>query len=811
MIFKGYVVRRGLPNRDNGWDALTQSDDRDREIAKLRERLTRLSEASLRINDSLDPDAVLQRVLDSARSLIGAPYGLMTTLDESGGVRDFLASGLTPEEAQRLWAMPGGMDVFEYLRTVPGPLRIADFAAHVRSLGLPDFLPPTPMSSYLRIPIRHRGDEVGSIHIANAEPGREFSREDEETLVMFASQAAMVIANARRHRDEQRARAYAETLVETSPVGVVVFNARTGEPVSFNQEGVRIVNSLIGPDQTPEQLLETMTCRRADGREVPLMEWPLAEALSGGETVRAEEIVLSVPSGQSVTVLLNATPVRSEDGVLQSFVVTMQDMTPLEELERLRAEFLAMVSHELRTPLTSIRGSATTMQEAVSDLDPVELRQFLRIIVDQSDNMRELIDDLLDVARIETGTLPVKPEPAEVAQMVDQARNTFLSGGGRGALEIDLAPDLPLVMADKRRIVQVMGNLLSNAARSSPESSPIRVTAVKDGVHVAISVTDEGRGIPAEQLPHLFHTFSRPIARRQGGDVGLGLAICKGIVEAHGGRIWAENQGASLGARFTFTVPAVDEATAADSLRRSGRASDGAGAESILVVDDDPQTLMYVRRALSAAGYDPIVTADPDEALRLMQRNAPRLVLLDMMLPGADGLEVMRDIFSIADVPVVFLSAYGQEAIVARAFQMGAADYIVKPFTPTELDARVRAALLRREERYRDAPSEPYLVADLRIDYVERRVFLAGRQLHLTAKEYGLLTELSINAGRVLTHERLLRRLWTPGKPGNVQSLRTLVRRLRTKLGEDADTPTYIFAEARIGYRMPKSEASEPE
>ena len=175
-----------------------------------------------------------------------------------------------------------------------------------------------------------------------------------------------------------------------------------------------------------------------------------------------------------------------------------------------------MVSHELRVPLTSIRGSATALLDASSDLDPAELRQFHQIIVEQADHMRTLIGDLLDVARIETGTLPVSPEPAEVASLIDRARNTFLSGGGRNNLALDLVPDLPWVMADRQRIVQVLGNLLANAAGHSPESSTIEVTAVRADFHVAISVADEGRGIAAERLPHLFRKFS-PYRRQEWG------------------------------------------------------------------------------------------------------------------------------------------------------------------------------------------------------------------------------------------------------------------------------------------------------
>ena len=773
-------------------------------MATLLDRLTRLSEAILLINDGLELDAVLQRVLDSARSLTGAQHGVMTTLDPSGRIEDFLASGLTPAEAQRLWEMPGGAEIFEYVNSIPGPWRVADFAGHAKAMGLPEFRPPVPTSSFLTVPILHRGDRIGNINMGKRDPGQEFSREDEETLAMFAAQAAMVIANARRYRDEQQARTALETLVETTPVGVVVFNARTAAPVSFNREVARIMDGLREADHSPEQFLETLTVRRADGREVSLQEWPLTEALSAGETVRAEEITLSVPDGRSVTVLLNATPIRDEGGGIESFVVTLQDLTPLEEQERLRAEFLGMVSHELRAPLTSIRGSATTVLDASAELDPAELRQFLRIIVDQADNMRDLIGDLLDVARIETGTLPVDPEPAEAAALVDRARNTFLSGGGRNSLDISLPPDLPLVMADRRRIVQVIGNLLSNAARNSPSASAIRMRAEREGGDVAFSVANEGRGIPSEQLPGLFRKFSRT----EGGDTGLGLAVCKGIVEAHGGRIWAESAGPGLGAQFTFTLPAVAEAAAPRLSPPPQR--EAIDSDLILLVDDDPQTLRQVRSVLSNAGYAPMVTADPEEALRLMAENRPRLVLLDMMLPGSDGIELMREMSGIADAPVVFLSAYGGDQMIAQALEAGAADYIVKPFSPTELVARVGAALRRREWPHRTELAETYARGDLTIDYARRLVALAGQPVELTAKEYDLLRALSINAGRVLTHEQVLRQVWGPEK-GDLRALRSLLLRLRRKLGENSADPTWIFSVPQVGYRMAEAETEHPE
>ena len=230
----------------------------------------------------------------------------------------------------------------------------------------------------------------------------------------------------------------------------------------------------------------------------------------------------------------------------------------------------------------------------------------------------------------------------------------------------------------------------------------------------------------------------------------------------------------------------------------------------VLAVDDDAQALRFVRDALTEAGYQVTATGDPQEALRLMEREQPRLVLLDLVLPGTDGIELMQDILRIADVPVIFLSGYGQDRVIARAFEMGADDYIVKPFSPTELAARVQAALRRRTGPARMAPSEPYVRGDLTIDYAQRLVSVAGEPVRLTAIEYDFLRELSVHAGRVLTHQHLLQRVWGKTEPGAPRTIRTHLMRLRRKLGEDADNPRYIFAEPRVGYRMERPDARAP-
>ena len=523
---------------------MTQSDDARQESEVRREPAATLNAAILRINATLDLDTVLGEVVASARSLTGARYCVIVAVDEEGVPQDPVFSGLAPEKEREQLAWPGNAQLFEHLRALPGPLRSADFPAYVQDLGID--APWTVSRTFLGIPMRHRSAGFGHFFLAGKADGEAFTDGDEEVLELFASQAATAIANARILRSERRARADLEALVETSPVGVVVFDAKSGRPVSFNREMRRIVESLRMPGRPPEQLLEVLTFRRADGREVSLSEVPLARQLGSAATLRAEEVTLSVPDGRSVRTLINATPIPSEGDAVGSVVVTVQDLAPLDEIERLRTEFLGLVSHELREPLVAIKGSAVTLLEEAPTLDPAEMREFHRLIVEQADHMRGLIGDLLDAGRIEAGMLSVTPEPSEAAGLVERARTTFLGGGARHEVLVDLPPDLPQVMADRRRVVQVLNNLLSNAARNAPESTDIRVSAVRENALVSVSVSDDGRGLTRKRLAQLFRKHVVPgDGGREGRATGhgLGLAICKGLVEAHGGRIRAESAG----------------------------------------------------------------------------------------------------------------------------------------------------------------------------------------------------------------------------------------------------------------------------
>ena len=771
----GDTVRDGAPGKDDAAGG----------------RGAALTAAILRIGASLDLDEVLNEVVASARALTGARWGIIATVDGAGAPVDFVFSGFTREEELALAAWPGSARLFAYFHELPGPLRVDDLAVHVRALGIE----PIPMfaRSFQGTPMRHRDRHMGHFFLADKADGAAFTEADEAMLTLFAQQAASALANARAHREERRARADLEALVETSPVGVLVLDAATGAPLSLNREARRLLAGLDVTETSPAALRDALVCRRGDGREVRLGD------LGNAGTVRAEEVEISAPGGRSVRVLIDATPVRAAGGAVERVAVTLQDLAPFEALERSRAEFLELVSHELRAPLAAIRGSAQTALEDPREADRDELRQYLRIVAEQAGRMSGLIGDLLDAGRIGAGTLLVDPAPAAFADIVERARTAFAGSGGRHAVTVE-APEGLRVMADARRIAQVLGNLFDNAARHSVETAPILVSAARDGAAVSVAVTDGGEGIPAERLVHLFRRHAGTVqdGGARGGS-GLGLVICKGLVEAHGGRIRAESAGVGRGTCVTFTLPAVDEASGAAAAppARSGRRG---GRTPVLVVDDDPLALRQARDALAAAGYAPAAATEPANIPRLLETRRPALAVLDLVLPGADGVELMRTLPGLADLPVIFLSAYGEGETVARALEAGAADYIVKPFSPAELAARVALALRRQ------SPPAPFRVGELALDRARHRVTLAGRPLRLTATEYRLLEALSLDAGGVATWETLIRRVWSGRGGGNVEALRSAVAKLRRKLGDDARKPRYVIGVRGLGYRMPESE-----
>ena len=778
------------------------------ENESLRTRLSKLSEASLRVSESLDVNAVLKEVIDNARELTSARYGALLTYEQSGGIQDFLTSGLSAEEIERLNVAPKGLGLLGYMNEIREPLRLADISKHPNSIGFPKNHPP--MKTFLGMPIRHRGEHVGNIYLTEKEGGREFTGEDQDVLVMFASQAGAAIFNARRYREEQQAKADLEALVNISPVGVLVFDAETGDLLSANDEIRRIVGDVNAPGRSLSQLLQVMSIRRPDGSDIPVDQLPTTKALQRGESVIAEEVVIHLQGGRAITTLVNARPIRRDDGEIVSVVATIQDISSLEEVKRQRAEFLNKVSYELRIPLTAIKGSASTLLNSRHAVDPAETRQFLRVIDEQTDHMRGLINDLVDITHIEAGTLSINPEPTEVADLLDQVREGYTHGiAPNGRVEFELPQSLPKVMADNRRILHVLSTLAASASAYSSETSDVRIKVVPMDLYVAFTVDDKTSGAVSLQPANESGSPSRSIQRALGtrnGRGDLGITICRGIVEAHGGRLWVEEGDGGEWGGFSFTIPVVDSTNGADRIpdRSPGTYGSDDMRPRILAIVEDPETSRYVRNALSGEDYVTTAVSGLAEAERLIEEQDPDAVLLEPMLPWNDGFEALVRVGRISDSPVIFLASHEWYQQISRAFELGAFDYIAKPFTTTELLARIDVALRKgRSTAWRES-SANYEYSGLSIDYAERRVTVAGRPVRLTATEYKLLTELSMAAGRVLTHEQILRRVWGPLYASDPRIVRQYIKEVRHKLRDDAVRPTYIITEPGVGYRMVK-------
>ena len=766
-----------------------EKHETERELEGLRERYALLTASVLRISSSLEFNSILQEVVNSACALVNARCGVVITIDEAGAPPGFCFTGFTEEEERRFhgWRPEDGLRVIGHLDDIGGALRTEDWPGYLCSLGFePDLVVGT---NVICAPIEYESGRLGYFFIADRRDGSAFSDDCERTARLFASLAANAIRNARMHDSERRLRIDFQALLDAAPTGLIVFRAQgSNAPSIINPEARRLLSDLMDPEESEEEFLRAARARPVGGgvevkRDNILM----------GESFWTEEVEVSRSDGRSVRVLSNAVPVRGEGGEIVSAVVTLQDLEPVRQAERQQTDFISMVSHELRAPLAAVRGSAAAALDDGDRLDRSGMLGFLRTIHEQAGGALRLVGDLVDMGQIRSGALSVVPERSDIGDIVERARLLFADGEGC-AVRIRLAAGLPPVMADPGRIAQVLANLLSNAARHAPEGSIVEVGAeAHENGEVAIWVRDEGEGLSPERAQALFRKYAKTtdaLVR----DAGLGLSICKGLVEAHGGRIWAESAGFGRGAVFTFTVPVAE--TAEDTAEAEDAAGRSAPAR-ILVVDDDPHMLRRVRDILRKGGFVPVVTGDHKDLPHLLRMEKPELVLLDLMLPGANGIELLKRLPGLAGVPVVIVSVYDGGETIAQALDAGAEDYFVKPFSENELMARVRSVLRRR------ARSGAFTLGELTVDYETRRVSVGGRGVELTATEYEILSLLARNAGRTVTHDELLR--GTSGRPrfGGRNPLSMHVSALRRKLGDSAGKPVWVLSERGVGYRRP--------
>jgi two-component system phosphate regulon sensor histidine kinase PhoR len=276
--------------------------------------------------------------------------------------------------------------------------------------------------------------------------------------------------------------------------------------------------------------------------------------LRQGQRVAVEEIQLNKPDEKSLKV--SAAAVMKE-GVLAGALLVFHDITELRRLERIRQDFVANVSHELRTPLSSIKGYSETLID-MGDSGPKEKKEFLEIIYRESDRLAKLIDDLLDLSKIESGKMGQVFLPVDAGQIIRRAAGVLdkLAQKKSIKMQLDIPGGLPKALADENRLSQVLLNLLDNAVKYTPDGGSVSVKAFENGKSIQIDVSDTGVGIPENDLPRIFERFYRvdKARSRELGGTGLGLSIVKHIVQAHGGQVWVRSE-PGRGSTFSFIIP----------------------------------------------------------------------------------------------------------------------------------------------------------------------------------------------------------------------------------------------------------------
>jgi signal transduction histidine kinase len=512
--------------------------------------LQALTAIAAQVNCTQDLDEILDGALETTLDVVGVDAGEVFLIDEGTGELMLHAQkGLSDAFVIQEMVIGAGECLCGLASTSERPVVATDIATHP-ARSRPACL-REGFRSLLCLPLRARGDMLGLLNV-QSRIARQFTPDDEELLTAIGNQIGIAIANARLIDDAEQRRATLSSVMRSMVDGLVLVD-RHGRITYANPFAEEILDL---PDHTLQGGTIAALEQSIGDRLAPSSQSskPLSTAIEDPRDSPGVEFTLTAPTPRAVQARFFA--IHDATGAELGLGLLLRDITREKELDEMKSQLLSTVSHELRTPLASIKGFATTLLREDVQWDDESRREFLSIIDEESDRLSELIGNLLDMSRIEAGTLRVEPEPMDVAPILRETAAEFQIVTHEHSFRVVLPPVLPLVLVDPRRTRQVLRNLVENAVKYSPEGGPITITAQVQAESVQVSVADQGLGLDPEHLDRVFQRFYQvdSASTRKVGGSGLGLSICKAIIEAQDGEIWVSSQ-EGKGSTFYFTLP----------------------------------------------------------------------------------------------------------------------------------------------------------------------------------------------------------------------------------------------------------------
>lgn len=413
-----------------------------------------------------------------------------------------------------------------------------------------------PLGQVVGLPLLFEEDLLGVIYLFRGEHA--FTPLDSQFLEGFAYQAAIAVRNARLYQQLETERSRLATLIENSADGIMILDA-TRRVLIMNQALATML------DMNPDEAIglpcgSILALENVQGDDLCSSDGYLG--LLHKEGLRCEGDLVR-PGGAYITVAVTYTPLYDEQRRLVNIIANVYDITRFREEEEMKSTFTTIISHELKTPVALIKGYAQTLARPDAAWDAETARQSLQIIEEEADRLEALINNLLDVSKIQAGGLRLDFSDVNIKNLAQSVVAAYQIQTEKHSLELDFPSHFPTVWGDEERLRQVVTNLVNNAIKYSPDGGAIRIGGwVEDEPHlpgrqrIVVYVADQGIGIPQEELPHIFERFYRVDSslRRSTAGAGIGLFLCKSIVEAHAGEIWARAE-AGKGTTFFFALP----------------------------------------------------------------------------------------------------------------------------------------------------------------------------------------------------------------------------------------------------------------